>query len=104
MSDNNRFLNERRRAVLTAIAEGITRDGYAPSTRALVAQVGMSSTSVVAYHIHALEQAGYLIRPRDANGKAFAHTMSLTPKAKPYIQTSNADTATPHPRKPGDRD
>jgi hypothetical protein len=82
MSQNNPFLNERRRAVLTAIAEGITRDGYAPSTRALVVQVGMSSTSVVAYHIHALEQAGYLIRPRDANGKAFAHTMSLTAQSR----------------------
>ena len=56
-------LGERTLAVWRAVAEYQRRMGYVPSYRELMALVGVSSQSVIAYHVDRLMAAGVLWRP-----------------------------------------
>jgi len=54
-------------AVMRAIKTFREREGYSPSYRDIMGATGISSTSVVAYHILKLERAGAIRRtPRAA--------------------------------------
>ena len=51
------------RARIFAAIETFTADrGYGPGIRDLQAMCGLSSTSVVVYHLRALERAGRIVR------------------------------------------
>ena len=53
-------LSQTERRVLPFVREFISRLGYAPSTREIMAGCGISSTSVVRNTLRRLEQKGYL--------------------------------------------
>ena len=50
--------------ILVAIDQYTCKHGYAPTIRDIVTLVGLSSTSVVSYHLRRLEKRGYLTRER----------------------------------------
>jgi len=55
-------LTPRRRQILDCIARTIQHRGYPPTVREIGAQVGLSSSSSVHFHLRALEEAGWLHR------------------------------------------
>lgn len=55
-------LTERQREILAYVKARIQTDGYAPAIREIKADLKISSTSVVAYNLKALERAGLLTR------------------------------------------
>lgn len=55
-------LSGSRRAVLGCVMEHVARHGYPPTMREIQGELGISSISVVAYHLDALQAAGYLRR------------------------------------------
>lgn len=63
MAQNDR-LHDRQRWILTFIQEYIAANGFPPTIREIGRDVGISSTSVVNYHLEALEQKGYIERER----------------------------------------
>lgn len=64
----------RRRRILRYIAREIDRHGYPPTIREIGAAVGISSTSLVNYHLLKLEDAGLIER-----SDAVSRGLSLTP-------------------------
>lgn len=57
-----RALSGSRRAVLGSVVEYVAHHGYPPTMREIQQELGISSISVVAYHLDALQDAGYLRR------------------------------------------
>ena len=57
-----RALSGSRRAVLGCIVEYVARHGYPPTMREIQGELEISSSSVVAHHLDALQAAGYLRR------------------------------------------
>ncbi|MFH8591575.1 LexA family protein [Streptomyces rimosus] len=55
-------LTERQLGILRCISEWIAEYGEAPSIREIGRQVGLSSSSSVAYHLARLEAAGAIKR------------------------------------------
>ena len=55
-------LTEKQRRILVTINESITRLGYPPTIREIGKAVGISSTSVVNYHLNKLKDQGLLER------------------------------------------
>ena len=55
-------LTEKQQRILTTINESITRHGYPPTIREIGRAVGISSTSVVNYHLNKLKDQGLLER------------------------------------------
>ena len=55
-------LSARRRQIINFIRRFLRDSGYPPTVRDIVGGCGMSSTSVVDYHLKALEKAGYIRR------------------------------------------
>ncbi|MCL4371228.1 MAG: transcriptional repressor LexA [Chloroflexi bacterium] len=55
----------RRRSVLKFVRQHVDEKGFPPSVREIGRAVGISSTSVVDFHLRALEAAGYIRRARD---------------------------------------
>lgn len=62
-----RALSGSRRAVLGCIVEYVARHGYPPTMREIQRELEISSISVVAYHLDALQAAGYLRRTPGAS-------------------------------------
>lgn len=58
----NKELSPRQESILAYIQDFIRVHGYAPSIRDIQVNLGISSTSVVAYNLKALEECGKLIR------------------------------------------
>lgn len=52
----------RQRAILDYIAAYVGEKGYQPTIRAMADALGISSTSVVAYHLQKLEDGGLITR------------------------------------------
>lgn len=57
-----RALSGSRRAVLSCIVAYVARHGYPPTLREIQRELEISSISVVAHHLDALQDAGYLRR------------------------------------------
>ncbi|MCC3775867.1 LexA family transcriptional regulator [Streptomyces sp. UNOB3_S3] len=57
-------MSEAQGRVLRAVREYIAEWGEAPTIRELCQQVGLSSTSSVAYHLIRLEERGLISRQR----------------------------------------
>lgn len=57
-----RTLSERQQRILDFIARFQQRHGYPPTIREIGQEAGISSTSVVDYHLRALERMGHLRR------------------------------------------
>lgn len=55
-------LSGSRRAVLDCVVEYVAHHGYPPTMREIQEELGISSISVVSYHLDALQAAGYLRR------------------------------------------
>jgi repressor LexA len=74
-------LSVKQRSMIEFIARFIRRHSYPPTVREILDAGGISSTSVVAYNLNALEKAGYIARDkeisraikllRDADGQPF---------------------------------
>jgi repressor LexA len=62
MARTERPLNERQRLILCFIAEQLGASGYPPTIREIGTEVGISSTSVVNYHLNKLKERGLLER------------------------------------------
>ena len=83
-------LYAKQRAMVEYIARFIRRHSYPPSVREILEGGGISSTSVVAYNLNALERQGYIARDKeisrgikllmDADGRPFVMPMqAVTP-------------------------
>jgi repressor LexA len=74
-------LSDKQRKMIEFIADFVHRHPYPPSVREILGGGGISSTSVVAYNLNALERQGYIARDRtisrgihllkDAEGRQF---------------------------------
>ena len=58
-------LSPRQEHIISFIAEFLQNKGYPPSIRDIAEGCGISSTSVVAYNLNKLEEAGYIRRHSD---------------------------------------
>ena len=80
-------LSSKQRTMVEFITRFIRRHSYPPSVRDILKGGGISSTSVVAYNLNALERMGYIARDkdisrgirllRDAEGQPFAMPMQM---------------------------
>jgi repressor LexA len=71
-------LSAKQERIINFVTEFLQDKGYPPSIRDIAAGCGISSTSVVAYNLNKLEQAGYIRRHSDiSRGIKF-----LTPQQK----------------------
>lgn len=57
-------LSPQRKQILDFVTNFILEKRYAPSVRDVAEGCGMSSSSVVQYHLKVLEQDGYIYRDR----------------------------------------
>ncbi len=62
VSNKNKPLTERQRAIYEFIKECIQQNGYAPSVRDISTAVGLASPSSVHVHLKTLEEKGYINR------------------------------------------
>lgn len=63
---------ERRVLILAYLREYAKRHGYSPSIREICIHTGISSTSVVAFHLRRLEELGHIRRdPKIARAISF---------------------------------
>jgi len=60
-------LSKRQRRMLEFLGEYIEENGYPPSIREIGAAADISSTSVVSYNLHRLEEKGYISRDREVS-------------------------------------
>jgi SOS-response transcriptional repressor LexA len=74
-------LSERRMVMLRAIKSYTDQKHYAPSVRDLRALCGISSTSVVAYHLFHLDIHGYINRE-----EGISRAMYVTDKGKKALR------------------
>jgi len=58
-------LSPKQESIISFITDFLRDNGYPPSIRDIAAGCGISSTSVVAYNLNKLEQAGYIRRHSD---------------------------------------
>jgi repressor LexA len=58
-------LSPKQERIINFVIEFLNDKGYPPTIRDIVAGCGISSTSVVAYNLNKLEQAGYIRRHSD---------------------------------------
>jgi len=58
-------LSERQQRILEFIRQFIKEHDYPPTIREIGAAVGISSTSVVNYHLNVLQERGYIVRERE---------------------------------------
>jgi repressor LexA len=71
-------LSPKQERIINFVTEFLSDKGYPPTIRDIAAGCGISSTSVVAYNLNKLEQAGYIRRHSDiSRGIKF-----LTPQQK----------------------
>jgi len=69
MNAQQAVLEGHQQRILECIREFIHERGYPPTVRDLARELGISSTSVVDYHLRRLEQAGWIARdPRFSRG------------------------------------
>jgi len=62
-------LEDQQQRILECIRDFIQERGYPPTVRDIARELGISSTSVVDYHLRRLEQAGWIERdPRSSRG------------------------------------
>lgn len=62
---NSTPLTERQEKILEFIRQRVERDGIAPTIREIGRGCGISSTSVVNYHLNKLKKGGHLQRHAD---------------------------------------
>jgi len=62
MTNDKVLTNKRQRDILTEIARTLDSQGYPPTIREIGIAVGISSTSVVNYHLNRLKDSGYIER------------------------------------------
>ena len=67
-------LTKRQQQICKFIAQFSTENGFAPTIREISRALSISSTSVVQYHVLALERAGVLTRR-----EGFSRTIRLAP-------------------------
>ena len=58
-------ISPKQESIIKFITEFLDNNGYPPTIRDIAAGCGISSTSVVAYNLNKLEQAGYIRRHSD---------------------------------------
>ena len=68
------------REMLRGISDHIEDNGYAPSLRDIQATLGLTSHSVVAYHLMKLRHLGY-VSYKDGT----ARTLTITPEGAAYL-------------------
>jgi repressor LexA len=60
-------LSKRQQRIIEFVNEYVEENGYPPSIREIGAAAGISSTSVVSYNLHRLEEKGYIGRDREVS-------------------------------------
>lgn len=61
------LLSKRQQRILEFVNDYVAENGYPPSIREIGAAVGISSTSVVSYHLRRLEEKGCIGRDREVS-------------------------------------
>ncbi|MHB0877927.1 MAG: transcriptional repressor LexA [Anaerolineae bacterium] len=61
------MLSPRQSTIMDVIEDSVRERGYPPTVRELCQATGISSTSVVSYNLHRLEEMGYIHRNRDTS-------------------------------------
>ena len=72
-------IKQKKDAMLRYLTRYQKDNGYSPSQREIRDACSLSSTSVVNYHLNALEHNGYIVRPRN-----IARAIIITPKGQEY--------------------
>ncbi len=90
---------EKRQRILDFLYRYISEHSYPPSIREIQVACGLSSTSVVDYHLRALEQAGHIRRRREASRAMELREPGRAPRtiAVPIIGTIAAGEPIPVP-------
>ena len=60
-------LSKRQQRIMEFVNEYVEENSYPPSIREIGAAAGISSTSVVSYNLHRLEEKGYIGRDREVS-------------------------------------
>ncbi len=87
-------LSDKQRKIIEFIADFVSQHPYPPGVRQIQDGCDISSTSVVAYHLHLLEKEGYIERDREisrgvrllkgVNGQPF-----IMPKSQVFLRHSS---------------
>ena len=93
MTRAQRPLKERQRLMLRIIAERLEDSGYPPTIREIGTEMGISSTSVVNYHLNKLKEHGLLER-----NDRVSRGLKLTDAAGEYVTLPGRAGAAPSPR------
>lgn len=90
-------MSPRTAAVLAAVTDAYRRDGAPPTVRAIQAATGISSTSVVSYHLARLARVGALRhRPGQAGAYLPVETAACPPCPHPDCpRRAPSDAITP---------
>lgn len=80
-------LTERQQKILDFIGASIDKHGYPPTIREIGKDVGISSTSVVNYHLNKLKDLELLERDDQ-----ISRGLKLTAKARPMVDAGNGAT------------
>jgi len=75
-------LSPKQDRIINFIAEFLHDKGYPPSIRDIAEGCGISSTSVVAYNLNKLEEAGYIKINKTFKGRKPYTSMQLTKKGR----------------------
>lgn len=90
-------LSSRRRQILDFITAFIQERDYPPSVRDIGEGCGISSSSVVQYHLNILEQQGYIHRGRDISRSVGLTKKRTAPATIPMLGTIAAGEPIPVP-------
>ncbi len=96
-------LSQRQELILTYIQNFIREHGYSPSIRDIQISLSISSTSVVAYNLKALEEKGKLEREDKISRGIKLPTISAFPSLQvPLLGVITAGTPLPNPEDTSD--
>lgn len=74
----HKFANTKSAQVLKYVADYCKKHGYGPTTRDIMAEVGISSTSVTHYYLTPLLDVGYLAAEFSPKGNMLPRTIHPT--------------------------
>ena len=92
-------LSTKQRTMVEFIARFVRRHAYPPSVRDILKGGGISSTSVVAYNLNALERMGYIARDKDiSRGIRLLKDVEGLPFAMPVLRVRRCWIPASRPR------
>lgn len=86
------MLTDQQDVILTFIRRSIDQNGFPPTLREIGRGVGISSTSVVNYHLKKLQKEGYLERQKEtARSMAVTGSFSARPGDRVVVELEHGE-------------